>query len=106
MSIECLKTEKLGKYTADGLAGDDLAAVDAHSFACYSCRARILESTRVRHAVRMLASKSRWNPNVDLNCLEDEQAAAYVEGRLDPVDREMLESHLDLCSTCTEDIRS
>ena len=48
----------------------------------------------------------RWNEASHLNCLDDELAAAYVEGRLDATDREVVECHLEQCALCAEDARS
>src|SRR5687768_1139578 len=103
---ECLNLEGLRRYAAGAMAAGELLRADAHVASCASCRAQLLDPLRLSQAVKSLADKVRWNPRIEFNCFDDEQAAAYVEGTLDPIEREIAESHIELCQQCVDDVRS
>src|SRR2546427_635710 len=104
--LECLSREHLRRYASGAMPAEELLRVDAHVVSCPSCRTQLLDPSREARVARALIDKVRWDPRRELNCLEDEQAAAYVEGTLDATDREIVESHLELCPLCVEDVRS
>ncbi len=103
---ECLSREELRQYSSGAMATEAMLRADAHIASCASCRAQLLDPPRLARAVESLVRKVRWDPRTEFNCLDDEQAAAYVEGRLEAADREIAESHLAVCSQCVEDVRS
>lgn len=103
---ECLSREDLRRYASGAMAPEELLRTDSHVASCTSCRIQLLDPHGLSQAVRSLADKVRWNPRVEFNCLNDEQAAAYVAGTLNTTDREIAESHMELCQTCVDDVRS
>jgi tetratricopeptide (TPR) repeat protein len=103
---ECLSHEELRQYGSGAMDIEAMLRADAHIATCASCRAQLLDSPRLARAGESLARKVRWNPRTEFNCLDDEQAAAYVEDTLDAADRELADSHLELCTQCAEDVRS
>lgn len=103
---ECLNREELRQYASGAMATGAMLRADAHIAACASCRARLLDSPRLARVGAALIEKVRWNPRTEFNCLDDEQAAAYVEDALETADCEIVESHLEMCSRCVEDVRS
>jgi hypothetical protein len=102
----CLNTEEIRRLRHGAMAAEELLRADLHIAGCEDCRARLLDSSQLVGAARSLAGRVRWNPKLEFNCLDDEQAAAYVEGALDATDREIVDSHLATCSRCVEDVRS
>lgn len=77
---------------------EELLAVDRHLASCDACHARLAE---------MVAGQS-----YDLSIKEEpfhldyeQHVAPYVDGTADEIDREIIESHIALCSQCAEDIR-
>ncbi len=103
---DCLSQDDLRNFAAGEMAADSLLVADAHISGCSECRGRLLAPNRLAHAVNSLAVRSRWNERIEFNCLDDEQAAAYAKGTLDPTDREIAAAHLDLCPECRDDVAS
>src|SRR5262245_39344933 len=57
----------------------------------------------MERARRALDNAVRSRPD-DFEHLTAEVREAYVDGSLDPVDREVAESHLSICQPCSEDV--
>lgn len=98
MTAEHLSQIQLLGYEARTLDSEELLAVDRHLASCDECHGRLAE---------MVADQS-----YDLSIKEepfhldyDQHVAPYVDGTADEIDREIIESHIALCSQCAEDIR-
>ncbi len=87
-------------YGARTLNSEELLAVDRHLASCNTCHDRL---------TRMVSKIS--DRSYDLSIQEpfhldyDQHLAPYVDGTANEIDREIIESHIALCSQCAEDIR-
>jgi Putative zinc-finger len=72
------------------LSAAELADVRAHLEACARCREAAARATLERQLFGF----------DDERHLDDEQLAAYVDGRVDAADREIAETHLEHCADC------
>lgn len=103
MISEHLSSQQMKAYRERTLSPDELLDVDAHLTHCDSCRLKLLDPAALPHAV--LAFKSEWHAaEEDPLHLEFEQLAGYLDNRLGEVDREIAESHLELCETCAMEL--
>jgi hypothetical protein len=103
---DCLSQDDLRKFAAGEIAAAEMLTADSHVSECAECRGRLMDPDRLAHSVNSLAARSRWNERIEFNCLDDEQAAAYVTGTLESTDREIAAAHLELCQECRDDVSS
>ena len=87
-------------YQAKTLEPDELLAVDRHLASCDACHDRLTQ-----------LSPKTFDHSSDLSIEEpfhldyDEHLVPYVDGLVNEVDREIVESHIALCSQCEKDVR-
>jgi anti-sigma factor RsiW len=101
-----LSAEQLERYRRQALAPLELLDVDDHLATCEACRTQLLQAeaagggapeTAVREAVQAAEAEPFHLP--------EEQLAAYVDGQLAGADREIADSHLELCGQCAAEVR-
>ncbi|MCS6861930.1 MAG: zf-HC2 domain-containing protein, partial [Abditibacteriales bacterium] len=97
---EHLSSQQIERYCQRALSSAELLAADDHIAACASCRQRLAEAARDSFSF-VPASAVVAQPEH----LTYEQLEAYVDSALDEVDREIVESHLELCATCVAEVR-
>lgn len=83
------------------LDADTLFAVENHLVDCERCRNRLAEFENTKDRSATLKSYIQ-QPEPDH--LLFEQIQAYIDGEMDETDKEIIESHLSLCSQCREDV--
>ena len=95
---EHLSPIQLVGYASRTLDPDELLAVDRHLASCDVCHDRLM---------RMSPKISSYDLSIQepFHLDYDEHLAPYVDGTANEVDREIVESHIALCSQCEEDIR-
>ena len=97
---EHLSTIQLVGYGTKTLDAEELLAVDRHLASCDVCHDRLMQ-----------LSPKTPDPSYDLSIEEpfhldyDEHLAPYVDGTANEIDREIVESHIALCSQCEEELR-
>jgi len=98
-----LSPEEMTAYQRRRLAPGDLLRVDDHLARCETCRGRLGGAERLGRAVGAIRAdlESAVEP-FEHPALEP--IAAYVDGDLEEVERELIESHLAVCSSCAEDV--
>ena len=100
MRAEHLSQTQLVGYEARTLNPEDLLAVDRHLASCDAC-----------HDELMRISATVFDRSYDLATAEpfhldyDQHLTPYVDCTADEIDREIVESHVALCSQCAEDLR-
>jgi len=106
MGEHCTGTQLEG-YRERTLAPAELIAVDDHLHACAECSAafrHLLARQPVRSATGDEApAHADEEPAFHLDY--DEHLAPYVDGTADDIDREIVESHVELCAQCAEQLR-
>lgn len=97
-----LTPQSVELYQQQRLPAKELLEADAHLSRCASCRDQLKERARMSRAI--LAFRS----GLELEAVEGrehpsyEQFTSYVEGRLDEVDVEIMDSHLFVCEECSQ----
>src|SRR4029434_3562191 len=84
----------------------ELLTVDDHLANCAACRDQLCDAESAQ--VRFLFLRNSLQADTQTH-IPYEQLAAYVDNLADDVDREIVQSHLELCSACRagfEDLRT
>src|SRR5262245_23739130 len=89
------------RYRQRTLPPAELLDADDHLATCELCRHQLNDERRVQATARSLRADLAAT---GLSHLPYEHLAAYVEGALDLTDREIADSHLNLCAQCTWEI--
>jgi predicted anti-sigma-YlaC factor YlaD len=97
---EHLSTQLLERYRRRKLAPAESLALDDHLAACETCRDKLQEGISARATLLALQSNLHIEPSVASDHPPREQLSAYVDGWLDKVDRELIESHFGFCQPC------
>ena len=98
---EHISEQLIERYRRRVLSPVELLDVDDHMAACEMCRRRGGDEPRERAAARSLGADLSAT---GMTHLDYERLAAYVEGELDPIDREIADSHLKLCARCDSEL--
>jgi anti-sigma factor RsiW len=95
-----LSTQLLEGYGRRRLEAAELLAMDSHISTCASCREKLREMKprsaallALRASLRVASEAASTHPSRD-------ELMAYIGSRLDEIDREMVESHLEVCPLC------
>ena len=103
MMSEHLAQAQLAAYTRRTLDPDELLGVDRHLASCDMCHERL---TRMLPAVTKAAISPSFEPGAGRFHLDyDQHLAPYVDGKADDIDREIVDSHVALCSKCAIDLK-
>ncbi|HEU4766914.1 MAG TPA: hypothetical protein VFS77_06050 [Pyrinomonadaceae bacterium] len=98
MAAEHLSNNQLVGYAAKKLNSEELLAVDRHLASCDACHDRLTRTSAIDRSYD-LSNDGAFHLDYD------QHLVPYVEGTADEIDREIIESHVALCSQCAEDIR-
>lgn len=100
MTAEHLSKTQLVGYGARTLNSEELLAVDRHLASCDACHGKLTSmSADVSGRVYDLSIEEPFHLDYD------QHLAPYVDGTANAIDREIIESHIALCSQCEEDLR-
>lgn len=94
---EHLSKIQLARYTGRTLNADELLDVDRHLASCDACYARLPGRVNV-------SGPSLESMEEPFHLDYEEHLKPFVDGELDEIDREIVESHVALCSTCATDL--
>ena len=94
---------KLTAYSERTLYADELLAVDSHLASCDECHERLIRlAPAVAPSIVRPALESAEEPfHLDY----DQHLEPYVDGKANDIDREIVDSHVALCSECAADLR-
>ena len=99
ITLEHLSETQLTEYKMRSLDPDELLAVDRHLASCDECHERL---TSILPAVENLALESDEEPfHLDY----EQHLEPYADGRANDIDREIVDSHVALCSKCATDLK-
>lgn len=83
----------------------ELLSADDHFALCDSCHARMNELQEGRE-IRVAAGRAFEDAvNLEPTHIDYEQMAGLVDDKLDKIDREIVESHLEMCSQCEAEVK-
>jgi hypothetical protein len=97
MTFEHLSETQLTEYRERALSPRELLAVDSHLASCDECHARLS---------RILPEVGKRESGEEPFHLDYEQhLEPYVDGTANEIDREIVDSHVAVCSTCATELR-
>jgi len=100
-----LSTQIIERYRRRTLSPVELLRADDHLSACEVCRTQACEAAKPERVLLALHANLRAEAaNANQDHLAYEQIAALVDGGLDAADREVAESHLELCHLCKDEV--
>lgn len=99
-----LSEPRLRQYHQRSLPPKERVAVNEHLASCDECYRHYSEMYSIPDASTPIAID--WPSSEAPQHLDfDEDIIPYIEGRLDDVQQEIVESHLALCSQCTSEVQ-
>src|ERR1044072_1889432 len=102
--LEHLTDEQIESYRKRDLNPHQLLAADKHCLACESCRSRLNESGKLQATFNKLRENLQTAARAGPEHLEHRRLEAYVDNRADELDREIVESLLELCADCAHEL--
>jgi len=99
-----LTDEEQARYSSKKMSPAELLAADNHLAACDLCHGRMASSAGL--ADRLQAASKAFDAAADFEVehLSYDQMAALVDNQLNEIDREIVESHLEMCSRCEAEL--
>jgi anti-sigma factor RsiW len=98
---EHLSQLQIERYRQRRLSPSELLALDDHLTGCAACQRLLREMKPVEEAISALRSNLQTTPLAASDHWTREQLLGYAEGRLDEIERELAESHLEFCQQCS-----
>ena len=98
---EHLTDEQIGAFLAASLDTRELLVVDKHFQECVDCRKHTAENSVTPEVLQALSEQFF---ETQIAHPPHEQLQLYLDDKLDPVDREILYSHVSLCSECSDEV--
>ena len=98
--LDHLSTQLLESYSRRRLEAAELLALDDHLSTCPACRERWRQTTTRVTALLTLQASLQGPDEVETTHLSGEQLTSYAAGGLDEIDRELAESHFEVCPQC------
>jgi anti-sigma factor RsiW len=96
---EHVTVEQIEQYRGKGMPAEDLVAFDRHVAQCGECRSRLASEELVMALLAGLESAAAAPEH-----LSYDQMTAYADAKSDEVDREIVESHVELCARCAAEL--
>ena len=97
--LEHVTAQQIEQYRSRGMPSEDLLAFDRHLAECGECRKQLASEERVTALLTGLASASDAPEH-----LSYDQMTAYVDAKSGDVEREIVESHVELCARCAAEL--
>ena len=91
--------EQIAQYKNKLISPGELLAFDRHMSQCGDCRSQLASPANVRKLFSGLEAAARAPEH-----LSYDQIAGYVDGKCDDTDREIVESHVELCERCATEL--
>jgi hypothetical protein len=98
-----LSDHQIQNYQERKITSDQLLEIDDHLQACESCRIRLSEKTKWMASFETLRSDLKTTEAADPGHISYEQLEMFVDDQIDPVEKENIQSHLDICPQCNAD---
>lgn len=102
---EHLSEQKVDRYRQRLMSPAELLDADDHLATCATCCQMLKDPQRLQNAFASVRSELGAVIKTKLEHPSYEQLAAYVDSELDDVDREIVKSHMDMCSSCAAETR-
>src|SRR5436309_778845 len=106
---EHLSKQQVDRYSGRTMSSTEFLLVSDHLAACESCRRLVGETEGIHARFTSLRADLRSEALSSPMHLRYEQLTAYVDQAAEDVEREIVESHLEICSRCAaeaQDLRA
>lgn len=100
-----LTPEQFDRFAKRALSPRELVAAGEHLAACEPCRERASDPQKLDEIFAFLHRDLETQAKVGLTHINYQQLEAYVNGEMDQADREIVDSHVELCAMCGEELR-
>jgi anti-sigma factor RsiW len=100
-----LSTEQISRYRERLLSAREILAVENHLTLCPECRDRAYNPQELQSAFHSLRGGLQAAPETAEH-LSYEEKKAYITDQADPLEREVVESHVASCSQCATELKS
>jgi hypothetical protein len=98
MTLEHLSERQLSGYRERSLDPQELLAVDRHLSSCDLCHERL---TRIPYGAGVSFESHHEPFHLDY----EQQLEPYVDGKANEIDREIVDSHVAVCSRCATELK-
>ena len=95
-----LSEQDLRRYHDRELLPGEILALDDHLEHCRSCQAEVRARQETQEAAQRVITGLRTENHLETAHLLYQEMADYVDNRASEVDREIIDSHLELCQNC------
>ena len=93
------------RYRNGELSPAEVLGLDDHLAECESCKAERRNNEKSREARAQVISALQQQTTFEEAHLAYQQLADYVDDVLSDVDRELMDSHLEFCQSCSAEVR-
>ena len=101
MTLEHLSQTQLARYSERTLEPHEMLAVDSHLASCDECHARLL---RMLPEDARLAFNRAFESDGRFHLDYEQHLEPYVDGKASDIDREIVASHVAVCSQCAAEL--
>ncbi len=101
---EHLSTERIARYRQRTMSPAELLTADDHVATCSACRQRLSSEEELEAAYISLRAGLEAAGGVEPSHLSYKQLEGYLDGKLDEVGREIVDSHLEVCPQCKAEL--
>jgi anti-sigma factor RsiW len=91
--------EQIAQYRNKSMPPGDLLAFDRHLAQCADCRAELASAGSVTRLLSGLEADAHAPQHLSYHQLAD-----YVDAKSDDLDREIVQSHVELCERCAAEL--
>jgi len=100
-----LTPDQVARYMQRRLSTAEFGAFDDHLATCEPCRQAVSDPKRLEAAYVFLRQDLQAQAKSGLTHISYEQLEAYVDDEISDADREIVNSHIELCPTCRTELR-
>lgn len=106
MTLEHLSQTQLTRYSGRTLEPHELLAVDKHLASCDECHERLarIAPGDAQFAVRRALESGQASGEGVFHLDYEQHLEPYIDGKANDIDRELVESHVAVCSQCATDL--
>ena len=98
-----LSQTQIAAYSERALHPDELLEIDNHLASCHTCHERLSQLIAQRDAKFVRQSSESGQAPFHLDYQQHLQP--YADGTINDIDREIVDSHVALCSQCADDLK-
>ena len=95
-----LSTTDIDRYRSKALTADEVRVLDSHLSECEDCRWSFLDSENMTAAYELVRHNLRSVPQLAETHIAYDEMAAYADGELDRMERDVVEAHIKICADC------